>query len=149
VKLSASKRFAIKKKDEYWVEQERYRSREKYHRLYSSIKVPTENRRTALSNYKAKYPEKISARAACSGMPSISGYCYHHWSYDKCNWTDVFCIDNNFHYKIHRFMYYDQQSKSYRIKGSGDLLDSREKHEEFIKSIYPDYKQYLIHETYG
>ena len=112
-------RYEEKLKDPDWAESERERSRNKARRL---------NR---------LYPEKMKARNACSPMKE-KGIELHHWSYNDEHHKDIFKLTQEDHRAIHCEMIYDPERMMFRVAGSGRLLDSREKAEEFYKTIIND-----------
>lgn len=157
------------KKNPEWVEKERLRGRDKYHRLYSnSDKKLDENKKVIwmtpeeikLSNkkskdaYKEKYPEKEKTRNtkyrkkypekyACIIVsqrlkPLIKGNQLHHWNYNIEFAKDVIELDPKDHAKIHRFIRYDKKTFMYKDL-NGNLLDTREKHEELIKKVLDNF----------
>lgn len=120
--------------DEEFSGVERLRSREKYHRLYKSVKPNPEVKQSAINNYRARFPEKEEARIAASTIEVPEGFNKHHWSYNNRHLRDVIILPSGLHYKLHRFMTYDPQEKKYRTL-EGTLLDTRELHETFIEII--------------
>jgi len=102
--------------DPLYVEKERARGREKYKRLgynngHSHIEI---------SNIRRDFPLQ-------------DGKEYHHWSYNFP--LSVFIVDRlRGHKIIHKDIIYDNQSKCY-FTIDGELLDTKEKHENYIKKI--------------
>lgn len=127
------------RKSPEFVESEKVRSREKYHRLgYKDIHKPThERKKEIMDRYKNKYPEKILAHHAAQRSkqkPIVDGNHLHHWSYNEEHWTDLIELTELEHNKLHRYMEYDQERKMYRTIG-GVLIDTREAHIEYFKSL--------------
>ncbi len=122
--------------DPAWIEKERARGREKYHRLYgpSLAPIPGEKKKKTMSKYFGNYPEKLKAKTACQKIRTPEGCHKHHWSYKEEHWLDFLILPLALHYKAHRFMRYSQAHKMYTTL-SGTLLDTREKHEQYIQSI--------------
>lgn len=118
------------------LEKERQRNRDKYYRLgYKEKNKPTAKyRKTSTDLHRKKYPEKYKARNATYLLNRKDGYHLHHWSYNDEHWKDVIEISIEDHYFIHRFLIYDQENFYYKDH-NGVLLNTREKHEEFIKSL--------------
>lgn len=85
--------------------------------------------------YYQKYPEKTAIRNLWRKYPKIPGKSQHHWSYRPENGLDVILMDRDDHYKLHRFLLYDQEFMCYRVKESGDLLDTKDKHINFINIL--------------
>lgn len=143
-KIDAKKREIELKKDERWVENERKRHREKYHRLnYKDKHKPTtEQKKIIMIRYDKKYPEKKKARSAVSNIKAKEkGNHLHHWSYNDIHLKDVIELPPEIHYFLHRYIYYDQSEKMYRCKKTtiyfmeNDLLDTKEKHLNYLEEI--------------
>ena len=109
-----------------WVEQEKIRAREKYYRLkYKDKHKPTQKRKREIINkYKAKYPEKQSAKNATQSLSREFGGELHHWSYNQEHWKDCIELTTEEHNLLHRFLFYDEKSFYYR-DGEGKLLDTK------------------------
>lgn len=125
-----------KSKNSEWLESERARGREKSYRLnysekykYSNDKYQKSLKRNAYS-YFEKYPEKLKAWQKCQMIKRQLDE-IHHWSYNENDYTDVIHLTKKDHKKAHRFIIYDQERRMYR-KLDGILLDSRDKHLEYI-----------------
>lgn len=124
-----------------WVEKEKERAREKYHRLnYKEKHKPTpEQKKEIIERYKSRYPEKYKAKniSQCI-IPKIKGNALHHWNYNIEFAKDVIELSPSDHAKIHRFIKYDQKTFMYKDL-NGNLLDTREKHEELINKILENF----------
>jgi len=59
----------------------------------------------------------------------------HHWSYNSEHYKDVIWLSTKDHKKAHRFIIYDQERMMYRRIDNLQLLDTKEYHEGYIKSI--------------
>lgn len=129
-KADTKSRIEKMKMDPDWVEKEKTRGREKYHRL-GNKKPSYEAKKAAMQRYLSKYPEKEKARNAAQRI-SENGNDSHHWSYNEIHWKDVISMTIKDHMKAHRFIVYDQERMMYRRFDTNELLDTREKHEEFI-----------------
>ena len=132
-KKDVRKREIILLENSSWVESERKRHREKYHRLeYKNKHIPSsEYKKIMLQHYRKKYPEKFKAKNASQRLESILGN-LHHWSYNKEHYMDVIDITIKDHAKAHRFIIYDQERMMYRRCDTNELLDTKEKHLEYI-----------------
>ena len=122
--------------DPDWVEKEKKRAREKYHRLgYKDIHKPsTEKQKKYSKDHIERYPEKRRAKIKVNNnLKSNKGYNLHHWSYNEKHYLDVIELSIKDHSKAHRFIIYDQERMMYRRCDNQELLDTREKHEEYIK----------------
>lgn len=123
-------------KDPEWVEKERTRGRTKHQRLYAgSVIVDPLTKKKAMDNYYNKFPEKKQAAAAIRKDSKDPGSELHHWSYNKEHWKDCIKLDPKTHKLAHRYITYDPERMMYRISKTGELLDTKEKHETFIKSL--------------
>lgn len=120
VKAEARSRYDKMSKDENWIEKERERGREKYHRLgYKDI-------------YKMAHPETKQVAAFIKRRINIpSTHEIHHWNYNFL--YDVFIIDKRIHKRFHKKVLFDEESKCFLY--NGELLDTKEKHEKAIREI--------------
>lgn len=124
--------YAVNISDPVFVERERTRGRKKYHRLYSGVGSKTTI--DVRNEYKRRYPEKEYARQKLYAVKDRKeGFQYHHWSYNDEHVLDTIELPIKAHYKAHRFIVYDQQAKMYRRTDTNQLLDTKEKHEQYIK----------------
>lgn len=121
----------LKEQDpEGYIKKERKRGREKYHRLYTGKGKADIER---CKRHVRKYPEKKKAATAAQNMKApIQGTEKHHWSYNEEHYKDVIWLTKKHHMKAHRFIVYDQERFMYRRYDNNVLLDTKEKHEEFI-----------------
>lgn len=119
-----------------WVEKERARGRDKYHRLgYKTKPVDHIKKKKIINRYLSKYPEKKKAHSLTQSLkPKTKGNHLHHWSYNEEHFKCVIELTEKMHNYIHRFLTYDLSKKMYRSK-DGELLDTRKKHIEYIMSI--------------
>ena len=86
--------------------------------------------------YHAKYPEKIKAKnKANRNLPSIRGMHRHHWSYQEKHWLDVIYVDASLHSYYHSKLEYDPERMIYRVKATGQLLDTKQKHSSFLVKL--------------
>jgi hypothetical protein len=116
-----------------FVKKEKARHREKHHRLNYNIKKPTkELKKAIMTRYKQKYPEKILAQSACNRIKK-DGYQSHHWSYNKEHYTDVIFLTIKEHFKLHRFIIYDQERMMYRRCDNNELLATKEAHQTYAE----------------
>jgi len=93
----------------------------------------------AVRKYMAKRPEIPKASSIwyeykiANKIELPSGHHAHHWSYNKPKDVIVLSLAN--HRKIHCYLGYDPETKLFKIKENGELLNTKEKHMDFIKSI--------------
>jgi hypothetical protein len=140
VKKYAKERHEIKRNDPNFVRSEKKRARDKYQRLYSpstGVKPYKQDPKYAYEITKKErslYPEKALARSRAKSIERPEGHHAHHWSYNDDHHKDVFIVKSRDHYIIHRHMQYDPKSMFY-INRDGVILDTREKHLRYIKSL--------------
>ena len=135
-KKDSKDRFDEKIKDPDFLESERARCRERYHRLeYKDKYKPTsDQKRAIMKRYNEKYPEKRAARIKSQHSTVPNGYHAHHWSYKPNDSKDVIIIPNDVHNKIHRYLVYSQPEMKYKTL-DGRLLETRDEHEKYINAI--------------
>lgn len=135
-KASSRKRNDILSKDPKFIESERKRGREKYHRLnYSERTSPKIVSRKRSNTYKNRYPEKRKAVGRTNKFRKFYPNKHlHHWSYNECDFEDFIPLDPKDHYFVHRHMKYDSKSKYYANR-NGELMNTRKKHLDFIKTL--------------
>lgn len=120
------------------MESERARHRDKYQRLGYKEKQKEWNENQPWkqsSTYKGlrrRYPELDSS------------FELHHWNYNDDYLTDVFILERSPHKVLHTNMTLDLKTKIFTTK-SGEILDTRDKHEVFIESLC--IKIYQLEET--
>jgi hypothetical protein len=113
--------YKIKSKDLFFIEKERLRSKEKYHRLNYKQKQKVWNLEkpwTNLSIYK-------SLRKKYNFIPKT--HHLHHWNYNDEFLEDVIIIEKFNHRRAHTFMKLDLQNKIY-IGLNNEILNTKEKH---------------------
>ena len=126
-KRDAKLRTIEKRKDPNWVESERVRTRDKYHRLNYKVKYSaTESQRC---------PFRVKARSLSQNIPCPDGHEKHHWSYNEDDAKDVIILGRSQHSLLHARMRFDKDSLMYR-SNDGVLLNSRAKHLAFIDSVF-------------
>lgn len=118
----------------------RERSRNKDRSNYKQKNKPGDSRKHAI-----KYPEKTQARKICQYLkPEVKGNILHHWSYHLEDGLDLIELTRRVHSKIHRHLIYDQKYKIYRRCDDETLLDSRQKHLDFINICKEDNFNFFI-----
>lgn len=136
-KRDVKERKKYLKNDTSWVLRERERCRKKnkpYHtfkKLYPHLiaKKAIYGKRRDI-----KYPEKYKASIINQRNPlKESGYELHHWSYNEPHYLDVIKLTVKEHNKAHRFLVYDQERFMYSRYDTNEILDTKEKHERFIR----------------
>ena len=124
-KKDSAARTLIMKQNPEWIESERARGREKYHRLgyitYSRLN-------------KQLFPEKAKAHSMAQHLPQPKGFENHHWSYNQEHWKDTILMTISNHKKAHRYLIYDQERMMFRTTDLV-LLDSKLNHIAYLDSI--------------
>jgi len=130
-KKDVKNRYEVLVQDLNFINKERKRGRQKYHRLYIGTGKACKKRNL---DYSIKYPEKIKCNNLCNNLKKpFEGAEKHHWSYNIENAKDVIWINKKEHMKGHRFIVYDNERFMYRRYDTNELLDTKERHEEFIR----------------
>lgn len=133
-KKDVKERADVLSQDEEWMEQERKRGRDKYHRLnYINKPINKTEKPKYIKNWKIKFPEKYKAKSILGKKNKIEGFERHHWSYNEEHYCDIIHLTTKEHNKAHRFIVYDQERFMYRRYDTNELLDTKEKHEKFIR----------------
>ena len=136
-KKDVKKREIELRNDVEWLERERERNREKYYRLnYNGKNRPTtEKKREFTKKYNQKFPEKYMASKYTEiYLTKTPGFHLHHWSYNQEDWLDVIQLSIKEHGVVHRNLNYNQEYMMFFTK-DGEILDTKEKHLEFIKKL--------------
>ena len=135
-KKDTKEREKILRSNPEWVEKEKKRAREKYHRLgYKDLHKSTpEQSRLSTIKFRSKYPEKYKAHSAAQLLPCKKGNQLHHWSYNEEHHKDVIELSVSDHALLHRNMIYDQERMMYR-NINGILLDTKESHIELLNKL--------------
>lgn len=121
----------LKETDPDYVHKERKRGRDKYRRLYvgTGYAKPENNKR-----YNLKFPEKGKAKSMSANLKKpFQGAEKHHWSYNEEHYKDVIWLTKKEHGKAHRFIVYDQERKMYRRVDNMELLETKERHDAYIR----------------
>ena len=103
-----------------YVEKERVRGREKYHRLgYKDI-------------YPHHHPKTKTVAKVLKTKIEIPLNCeIHHWNYNFL--YDVFILDKRIHKRFHKVVVFDDATQCFLY--NGELLDTKDKHEKAIREI--------------
>ena len=130
-KDQAIKRTRILSKDNEWVLKQRKRSVDKYHRLNYKDKQK-KNELVYPWKKENKYKGLRKWYESRYGLldPLIE---LHHWSYKDENLRDVILLNRSTHKRLHSKLEICLIEKCFKIKG-GPMLDTKEKHEEFIRN---------------
>lgn len=130
-KSDSKDRYNILKNDEIFLENERKRGRSKHQRLYSKRVKPLVEYSESIS-WKIRFPEKVKAKSILGHKNKKSGYHRHHWSYNEQHYCDIIHLTLKEHFKAHRFLVYDTEHLMYRRFDDMTLLDTKDKHFDFI-----------------
>lgn len=107
-----------------YVEKERKRGRDKYHRLYKGKETQRpqhgdRNARRYIENRVGKLPEDAEL---------------HHWNYNFP--YKVFQLSRRHHARLHKLIVFDEESQCFSYKGK--LILTKEEHEALIKEVMPE-----------
>lgn len=132
-----------KMKDPEFRERERERNRGKYHRLnYKDKHKPSyEKKKKIIERYSEKYPEKVKAKNFTNSLKKTnSDFQFHHWSYNDEHLKDVIELSISDHNLIHRFLIYQKNKKMYSDL-DGNLLNTKEKHLDYMERVFELHKE--------
>jgi hypothetical protein len=130
-KKDVKNRYEVLAQDLNFKDKERKRGRQKYHRLY--IGTGKANKKANI-RWEYKYPEKVKCKNLCTHLKKpFEGAERHHWSYNIEDAKNVIWVIKKEHIKAHRFIVYDNERFMYRRYDTNELLDTKERHEEFIR----------------
>ena len=119
-KIESYRNYKKKRKDSDWVAKERLRAKEKYHRL--GYKNQPKQERFKKAGYANLHRDlKLPSNIHC-----------HHWSYNDSDIKDVIIMDSKEHRRAHTFLIY-HDSGFFMSKDSNEVLDSKDKHIEFLE----------------
>lgn len=116
-KKDISLNYDSKISDNDYVEKERARGRNKYHRLYRGM--PPVTRKDRKEHIKELF-----------NIPLKDNEYMHHWSYAKENLASVIIINRRLHRRLHLLMEKGEDRNIYYFKGNP--LDTKQKHIELI-----------------
>lgn len=142
VKLCVKVRYRVNSRNPDWVNMERARGRDKYHRLKGKwvSTLSKHQKRRINKDYRDRFPEKYKARCIYSNavrdgrINPPKGMQAHHWSYAIDHALDVIFLTIEDHNVVHRYLEYDQEKMLYRSV-NGVLLNSIEKHQKYLDLI--------------
>jgi hypothetical protein len=120
-----------------WVEQEKTRAIEKYHRLgYKDIHKPSsEDKKEAMARYTDSFPEKYSAKILSQRVHCEKGNERHHWCYAFQFARDIIELSIADHAFLHRHIVYDQDYFMYRRSDTNELLETKEMHMAYFEEL--------------
>jgi len=123
-KLDVKKDYYRKSKDDKFLENERIRSKEKYHRLNYK------ERQKELNKNKPWKQNQIYKNLS-RNFKIPKGFELHHWNYNNDFLTDIMILKIKEHRQAHTHIVLDKTLLIFKTK-SGELLDSRAKHIAFL-----------------
>jgi hypothetical protein len=113
--------YKVKSKDISFMEKERERSKEKYHRLnYKEKQKIWDSEKTWKNSGKYK-----SLRRKFKSVPKT--HHLHHWNYNDDFLEDIIIIERFNHRNAHNLIKLDLETKTY-VGLNGEVLDTKEKH---------------------
>ena len=125
-KMDSALRISIMKDDPVWCEKEKIRAKEKYHRLNYKERQKELDRNKPYKN--ATYKNLHKRLRLNKSMNA------HHWNYNSQFQHDVIILPSELHRYIHTLLTLDPTLLVFKSE-DGTLLDTKEKHEKFIKTI--------------
>lgn len=136
-KRDVKSNYYNKIKDTDFVERERMRCREKYHRLnYNDIY----NNREA--TFDTRFYKRQNSFLRSSGF-DMKGKEVHHWSYN--NIFSVFILPKRQHRRIHKYIKKNDDNIFIDVR-SRKVLDTPEKHLCYMLDVIKEYNDELIYE---
>lgn len=127
-KKDSKKRLLTLSKCPKRIEKERLRAIEKYKRLgyKESQKEWDKNKPWKNSSTYKNLNRKLKLD---SGLES------HHWNYNDEYLEDIFILEKSFHSVLHSFLTLNIDSKVFYVNETGEYLDTKEKHYNYIKNL--------------
>lgn len=117
--------YKIKSKDFNWIEKERERSKEKYHRLgYLNKQKEWDDNKIWKSSSTYK-----NLRRKYKFIPNT--HHLHHWNYNEEYLDDIIILEIFNHKQAHTFLELDVDKKIFKTI-DGFYLDTKEKHIEYL-----------------
>jgi len=135
-KSDSRKTHEVKSKDHKWVEKERLRSKEKYHRLNYKESQKEWNKNKP---WKSKSTYKNLSRK----FKTEKGTELHHWSYLDCNLEDVFIMETKQHRMAHKYLILDLGKRCF-LDLKGNVLDTKQKHFKYLQDLGIKFISYSI-----
>lgn len=129
------RRFKELSKNPDFRKKERERTLDAYYRLYQTRAKDKTAKERIKKKYYNKFPEKEIAERACVHIKKRKGFHLHHWSYNIDDLKSTIELPTKEHFKLHRFLIYDQERLMYRRSDTNELLDTKEKHIEYYNAI--------------
>lgn len=106
-----------------YVEKERKRGRDKYHRLYEGVENKHPHGYRSARNYIERRVGSLPADVEL-----------HHWNYNFPH--KVFQLSRRHHARLHKLVVFDEDSQCFSYNGK--LILTKEEHEALIKAVMPE-----------
>lgn len=125
-KKDVHENYEKKINDDDFVEKQRARGREKYKRLEYGKKYKRKKHLSKTSSCRRKFERRFGKIPLNIEL--------HHWNYNELE--DVIPLDRKVHHRLHNLIQIDEKAKIFLIKETKELLDTKEKHLNFIKEKF-------------
>lgn len=126
-KKDVRENYKKKSNDVEWLEKERIRSREKYHRLnYKESQKEWDKNKPWKKSHIYK-----SLRSKFKEVPNT--HHLHHWNYNDDFLTDIIAIEKFNHRRAHNFLILDIEKRIYKDL-DGNYLTTKESHINYLLS---------------
>ena len=126
-KSDVKKDYYRKSEDVLFVEKERERSREKYHRL-------NYKERSKILNEDKPWKNSNKYKGLHKKFKVPKGFELHHWNYNDDYLLDVFVLNIKDHKNLHNSLFLDLEKRIFYLE-DGTYLDTKEKHQEYIEKL--------------
>lgn len=130
-KQDVRERYYVKSQDEAWMEKERARGREKFHRLGYAKSMSTHNVVRELNPTEGNTSRKLRSLGYKN-----KGKEAHHWNYNEPN--SILLLSRKAHRRLHLHLFVNRKDK-YCYTLDGKRLDTREKSLEYYAQILSKY----------
>lgn len=150
MKLKRKKYYEKCKENPEWVRRDRKRNLEYISRMRKNPEWVEKKREYDRTIYKTKHGKEKRIKYRNEKRPWLKTYEYykayrrlnlpkgievHHWSYKASNLQCVFVLPRGEHKKLHKQLSLNERHLCFMVKKTGQLLDTRQKHLTFMKSI--------------
>ena len=128
-KKDVLKRTSDLKNNPEWMESERQRHREKYKRLnYKDKQIEWDKKRPWTKESKYRNISRKLKNLKTKPTDEL-----HHWSYNEEHFEDVIVMDRRQHHIAHNYLLINTEKRMF-ISDQGELLDTKQKHINYLKS---------------
>lgn len=126
-KLDAIKRHSLLSRNPLWVEEERKRGQEKYHRL-------NYKERQKIWDEKRPWVSTSTYKNLSRKFPLKKGTERHHWNYSEESLEDFFAVSRKVHKQIHKYLTLDIERRIFKTM-EGMYLDTKDKHLKYVCDV--------------